>query len=63
MTLLYLALNVVYALALSAADVRAIVDDPSNQQGLDAVAPIAQIAADAVVWRQVVDAAAPSPSA
>ena len=44
-TVLYLALNVVYALALSAADVRAIVDDPSNHAGREAVAPIAQIAA------------------
>jgi APA family basic amino acid/polyamine antiporter len=44
-TLLYLALNTVYALALSAADVRAIVDDPSNRAGREAVAPIAQIAA------------------
>jgi basic amino acid/polyamine antiporter, APA family len=44
-TVLYLALNVVYGLALSAADVRAIVDDPSNDVGRDAVAPIAQIAA------------------
>ena len=45
MTILYLALNVVYALALSAADIRAIVDDPSNHAGLEAVAPIAQLAA------------------
>jgi APA family basic amino acid/polyamine antiporter len=44
-TVLYLALNVVYALALSAADVRKIVDDPSNHQGLAAVDSIAQIAA------------------
>jgi APA family basic amino acid/polyamine antiporter len=44
-TLLYIALNVVYALALSAADVKAIVSDPSNQQGLDAVANIGQLAA------------------
>ena len=44
-SLLYLALNMVYGLALSAADVRAIVDDPSNDIGRDAVAPIAQIAA------------------
>jgi APA family basic amino acid/polyamine antiporter len=44
-TLLYLALNVVYALALSAADVRGIVDDPSNHAGRDAIAPVAQIAA------------------
>jgi APA family basic amino acid/polyamine antiporter len=39
---LYLALNTVYALALSAADIRGIV----ARQGLDAVAPIAQLAAD-----------------
>jgi len=44
-TLLYLAINMVYALALSAADVRGIVNDPANKQGLDAVAPIAQLAA------------------
>jgi APA family basic amino acid/polyamine antiporter len=40
--LLYLALNVVYALALSAGDIGAIV----KSQGFEAVAPIAQIAAD-----------------
>jgi basic amino acid/polyamine antiporter, APA family len=45
-TLLYLALNTVYALALSAADIRAIVNDPSNQVGREAVAPIARIAAE-----------------
>jgi len=44
-TLLYLALNIVYALALSAADVRAMVNDPGNKEGLDVVAPIAEIAA------------------
>jgi basic amino acid/polyamine antiporter, APA family len=44
-TVLYLALNVVYSLALSATDVRAIVDDPSNRAGREAIAPIAQIAA------------------
>lgn len=44
-TLLYLLLNVVYGLALSAADVRAIVNDPSNRIGREAIAPIAQIAA------------------
>jgi APA family basic amino acid/polyamine antiporter len=43
--LLYLALNTVYALALAAADVRAMVNDPGNVQGLDVVAPIAEIAA------------------
>jgi basic amino acid/polyamine antiporter, APA family len=34
---LYLGLNAVYALALPAAEVRAIVDDPANALGLDAV--------------------------
>ncbi len=43
--LLYVALNVVYSLALSAGDVRAIVDDPSNHDGRGAIAPIAEIAA------------------
>jgi len=43
--LVYLAVNTVYALALSADDVRAIAFDPSNKEGLDAVAPIAEIAA------------------
>jgi APA family basic amino acid/polyamine antiporter len=43
--LLYLAVNVVYALALSAADVRSIVEDPSNHDGRAAVVPIAEIAA------------------
>lgn len=43
-TLLYMAVNVVYGLALSAQDVKAIVDDPGNTQGLDAVAKIADIA-------------------
>ena len=42
---LYLALNVVYAFALSAADVRAIALNPLNRAGREAVAPIAQIAA------------------
>jgi APA family basic amino acid/polyamine antiporter len=41
-TALYLALNVTYALALTAADVRGIV----AERGLDAVAPIAQLAAE-----------------
>jgi APA family basic amino acid/polyamine antiporter len=43
---LYLALNLTYALALSAADVQAIVRSPENAEGLDAVAPIAQLAAE-----------------
>ena len=42
---LYLALNVVYAFALSADEVRAIALGPSNHAGREAVAPIAQIAA------------------
>jgi hypothetical protein len=40
---LYLALNMAYALALSAADIRAIVGTPDN---VNATAPIAQIAID-----------------
>ena len=45
--MLYLALNIVYGLALSAADVREIVNDPANvsKVKVEAVAPIAQIAA------------------
>ena len=43
--LLYLAANTVYALALTPADVQAIVKAPDNKEGLDAVAPIAEIAA------------------
>lgn len=44
---LYLGLNVVYALALSAADVRSIVESPANALAnrTDAVAPIAELAA------------------
>ncbi len=44
-TLLYLAVNIVYALALSAGDVQAMVNAPGNKEGLDVVAPIAEIAA------------------
>ena len=43
--MLYLGLNVVYALSLSAADVRGIVSAPGNAIGPDAVAPIAQLSA------------------
>ena len=42
---LYLFLNIVYGLALSASDVRGIISDPANTQGFDAVAPIAELAA------------------
>lgn len=41
-TTLYLGLNMMYGIAISAADIRAIVD----AHGLNAVAPIAQLAAD-----------------
>ena len=44
-TILYLALNVVYALALSAADIHALVPDPSKYEQLKAVDNIAQLAA------------------
>ena len=49
---LYLALNMAYALALSAADVRAIVGRPEN---VNAIAPIAQIAADRLYGHRVAD--------
>ncbi len=42
---LYMAVNVVYALALSPADIRGIIADPANREGFDAVAPIAELAA------------------
>ena len=42
---LYLAVNVVYALALTPADVRGIINAPGNNQNWDAVAPIAEITA------------------
>ncbi len=50
---LYLALNVFYALALTPADLAAIVDDPANTQGLDAVAPIGEIAAQRVFGARI----------
>jgi APA family basic amino acid/polyamine antiporter len=49
---LYLALNTAYALALSAGDVRAIVGGPEN---VNAIAPIAQIAADHLYGPRVAD--------
>jgi basic amino acid/polyamine antiporter, APA family len=45
-TILYLALNVVYALALSAADIRVLVPNPEKYEQLKAVDNIAQIAAE-----------------
>ena len=44
-TILYLALNVVYALALSAADIRTLVPNPDDFGQLKAVDNIAQLAA------------------
>jgi APA family basic amino acid/polyamine antiporter len=49
---LYLALNTAYALPLSATDVRAIVGGPEN---VNAIAPIAQIAADRLYGPRVAD--------
>jgi APA family basic amino acid/polyamine antiporter len=51
---LYLGLNAVYALALSPADIRAIVDDPnnSNSDPVEAVAPIAQLSANRLFGSQ-----------
>ncbi len=43
---LYLALNTAYALALSAGEVRRIVETPGNMQGVNAVTEIVTIAAD-----------------
>lgn len=43
---LYLGLNVVYGLALSARDIQAIVHEPSNRLREEAVEPIAQLAAE-----------------
>jgi APA family basic amino acid/polyamine antiporter len=43
--LLYLALNIVYALAFAASDIRSLVENPENTQGSAVVAPIAQLAA------------------
>ncbi len=43
--LLYMAVNVMYALALTPADLQAIIKDPANKEGFDAVAPIAELAA------------------
>ncbi len=49
---LYLALNTSYALALSAADIRAIVGTPEN---VNAIAPIAQIAVDRLYGHRIAD--------
>jgi APA family basic amino acid/polyamine antiporter len=43
---LYLGLNTVYALALSAGDIRALVKTPSLPESLNAVKPIARLAAE-----------------
>ncbi len=52
-TALYLALNLAYALALPAGEIARIVRDPSNHQGVNAVAPIAQIAAEHLIGPRV----------
>lgn len=54
---LYMALNTVYGLALSVEDVRGIVNDPSNPHTFkpDAVAPIAQLAAERLFGRGLSD--------
>jgi len=49
---LYLALNTAYALALSAADVRAIVGTPEN---VNVIAPVAQIVVDRLYGHRVAD--------
>ena len=49
---LYLALNMAYALALSAADVQTIVGKPEN---VNVITPIAQIAVDRLYGHQVAD--------
>ncbi len=55
--LLYLGMNVVYGLALSVGDIRALVNDPSNtlKDKADAVAPIAERAAARLFGRRVSD--------
>ncbi len=52
---LYLALNTVYALALSAGDIRSLVDDPKNVSGLDAIKPIALLAAQRLLAPGIAD--------
>ncbi len=43
--LIYMAVNAMYAMALTPADLQAIIKDPNNKEGFDAVAPIAELAA------------------
>lgn len=42
---IYLAVNAMYAMALTPDDIQAIIKDPNNKKGFDAVAPIAELAA------------------
>lgn len=42
---IYLAVNAMYAMALTPDDLQAIIKDPNNKKGFDAVAPIAELAA------------------
>jgi APA family basic amino acid/polyamine antiporter len=50
--LLYLAVNAMYALALTPADLAAIIEDPANKEGLNVVAPIAEIASQKLFGRR-----------
>jgi APA family basic amino acid/polyamine antiporter len=43
-TVVYIGVNVVYALALPVTAIQEMVNDPANKQGLDVVVPIAEIA-------------------
>jgi APA family basic amino acid/polyamine antiporter len=52
---LYLGLNAVYAFALTPADLRAIVSAPSNAEGLNALKPIAMLAAQRLFAVRVSD--------
>ncbi len=52
---LYLGLNAVYAFALSADDVRALVNDPAHPGNLNAVKPIAKLAAERLFGPRVAD--------
>ncbi|QEH34741.1 Serine/threonine exchanger SteT [Aquisphaera giovannonii] len=52
---LYLALNTAYALALTPADLSAMVKSPENRQDVGVLAPIAQIAAERLYGPRVAD--------
>jgi APA family basic amino acid/polyamine antiporter len=52
---LYLGLNAVYAFALTPADLRAIVNAPTNAEGINALKPIAMLAAQRLFAVRVAD--------